>query len=535
MKNRFSASFNGITLLANDEKPAAVQFGSTEKPVSLISWNRPTPLSCELHFTEGVSLAFTLSNNTALARLSVSAELPPEASALRVPYSLSSGASVQQAEASRLHILTDKNVWELTAAEIARGALTFTPQNPGAVYAYFDSDKTFTFAAAASMSAATETAYISAVDHLKKHLTSAFAQHPAADGESAEQTVVSYVAAMAERGKFNEAVETVPAEFKKSSARTYFSAPYFDTLVEMSKSLQSQMQDFEAAVKDAAAAKTNGVFSIRNIADYMCMNPNSAAVRAVLGAAAGADYSDASVADAASILDCYVELHNKNEALAEILLPAAEKCVSAIERACELDDKNVVLSEKGAFIPVIQAAEAGSALLRYGRLVQEQKYVTGGRLIITSCLRESASFDLRTMGELYPIIVRNNPFYPHYEILAFDNGRAVWTWTCAESVRYENDNAGTITLSVDFPASQTHYLIISGINPFSSIYIYDLAFRTDPRFETYNSSGYVYQQNTRTLLLKSRHRSVTETIRLMYTQSAADRANAIVETDVTRQ
>ena len=43
-----------------------------------------------------------------------------------------------------------------------------------------------------------------------------------------------------------------------------------------------------------------------------------------------------------------------------------------------------------------------------------------------------------------------------------------------------------------------------------------MAFRTDPRFETYNSSGYVYKKSSETLLLKSRHKSQLEKVRLVY-------------------
>ena len=73
---------------------------------------------------------------------------------------------------------------------------------------------------------------------------------------------------------------------------------------------------------------------------------------------------------------------------------------------------------------------------------------------------------------------------------------------------------------VEFPEGDTHYIIIKGVSPFNSIYIYDMAFRTDPRFESYNSSGYVYKKSTNTLLLKSRHKSEFEKIRLVYRQPA---------------
>ena len=43
-----------------------------------------------------------------------------------------------------------------------------------------------------------------------------------------------------------------------------------------------------------------------------------------------------------------------------------------------------------------------------------------------------------------------------------------------------------------------------------------MAFRTDPRFETYNSSGYVYKADSQSLLLKSRHKTQIEKIRMSY-------------------
>ena len=47
-----------------------------------------------------------------------------------------------------------------------------------------------------------------------------------------------------------------------------------------------------------------------------------------------------------------------------------------------------------------------------------------------------------------------------------------------------------------------------------------MAFRTDPRFETYNSSGYVYKKSSETLLLKSRHKTEYEKVRLVYREPA---------------
>ena len=89
----------------------------------------------------------------------------------------------------------------------------------------------------------------------------------------------------------------------------------------------------------------------------------------------------------------------------------------------------------------------------------------------------------------------------------------MWAWTCARDISYEKESDDIINITIDFPESLTHYVIIKGIPHFTTIYIYNMAFRTDPRFETYNSSGYVYKSSTNTLLLKSRHKSKKEVIR----------------------
>ena len=70
------------------------------------------------------------------------------------------------------------------------------------------------------------------------------------------------------------------------------------------------------------------------------------------------------------------------------------------------------------------------------------------------------------------------------------------------------------TIVLDFPQGDSHYVIINGVAPFKSIEIYGLSFRTDYRFETYNSSGYVYDSKTNTLFLKYRHKAGTEIVNL---------------------
>jgi hypothetical protein len=73
-------------------------------------------------------------------------------------------------------------------------------------------------------------------------------------------------------------------------------------------------------------------------------------------------------------------------------------------------------------------------------------------------------------------------------------------------------------------------MILNNIEPFKSIEIYGMKFRTDPRFETYNSSGYIYNARTKTLFLKYRHKAETEIVKLIYKEEVIPEPTETTET-----
>lgn len=518
LKNKFNISFNGLSFSANDDNPLKAVIDNVERPVSLKTWKKLSPLSCELDFTNDIRIIYSISDEGPHAYLSTEAKLPFNVSKITVPYGFGVGTTVTEQSDNKIKVSSKKNAWELSAPKINRDGIVLTHRENLISYAFHDKTRSFTFDDALQIDTASETVYINNIENLKTNLINAFGQVQQ-DATVAEQEAVSYVAAMAEKGNFNEALDVVPQSFKRSALRTFLSAPYFDTLARINEPLQAQLKTYGEMIVRANESSYFDVFNVRFIADYMCMHPGSESVRSLLAHVAQADVSECSVQQVTGILNVYNELEAKNPELANILAPVAIRCVEKIQSSTALDEHSVTIAEKGTFLSVIQAVQAGDAVYRYGSIIKNPGYMAGGRLIINSYLKDSASFDLRTLGELYPVVVHNNTFYPHFEVLSFNNGKAVWAWTCASNISYQNDNQGTITLNIDFPLSYTHYLIINGIDQFQQIYIYDMAFRTDYRFETYNSSGYVYQNDFKSLLLKSRHKSQVEQIRLVYSQA----------------
>ncbi|MDR2210768.1 MAG: hypothetical protein LBO65_04775 [Spirochaetaceae bacterium] len=91
----------------------------------------------------------------------------------------------------------------------------------------------------------------------------------------------------------------------------------------------------------------------------------------------------------------------------------------------------------------------------------------------------------------------------------------LWAWTAATSIS-GNSAPGRTSIGVSFFPGETHYLIIRGIRPFRNIQINGINVPSDPQFERFDASGWIYSAAEQTLLVKLRHRSPTEQINVIY-------------------
>jgi hypothetical protein len=91
----------------------------------------------------------------------------------------------------------------------------------------------------------------------------------------------------------------------------------------------------------------------------------------------------------------------------------------------------------------------------------------------------------------------------------------VWAWTAASPVS-GTALPGRLDVAVNFPAGETHYMLIRGVRPFTRIQFNNVNFVSDPQFERYDSSGWSYSPSEQTLLIKIRHRLPTERISIIY-------------------
>ena len=139
-------------------------------------------------------------------------------------------------EGKKVLLNDKKNTWSFSADDVVDGYMIFAHKDSYTSYNIFDDTKSFTFDSLTTLAAAEGINYLNITTNFKNNLITSF-RASLSDNNFSEQAVVSYVAAMSEAGKYQQAVDDIPQSYKRSEQRTYLSAPYFNNLVNMNNIL----------------------------------------------------------------------------------------------------------------------------------------------------------------------------------------------------------------------------------------------------------------------------------------------------------
>ena len=514
LKNNMVVTYNGLNFFSDDQNSIKMLPAGKSKTqnLTLKNWAKRDDKGISLYFSDDVTLMFDLGDDEENAPLTVGISMPAEVETVFVPFNFAYNMKVQKDDGNRVVLNGKKNSWNFSTNQVEKGYIKFNGSEYTAHYALYTEEKKFSFDTITELALADETMYKNTVSTLTNNLISSF-KNVISENNFTEASAVAYVAAMGEKGRYQQAVEEIPSSYKKSNSRTYVSAPFFNNLSKMNATLEKELASNEIDFTNALTSNSVDVFTKDNVAAKLIISSNKTGTTELLKQAAAVDVEACTLAQVNGLLKTYVELKEYKSDYATLLAPVVEKCIEKITAACEYDGSILTLKENNQFLSVIQAVDIGVTLLRYGDISSQSVYQKAGRIIVNSYLAEGSAFDLRTLTTIYPLLAYNNWYYPHYVILEQDNN-LMWAWTCAKAITAEQNEESELNLSINFPEGEIHHVIFKGIPKFSNIYIYNMAYRTDPRFETYNSSGYVYKEEGNTLLLKSRHKSQIENVRM---------------------
>ena len=538
LKNTFQSTYKGLNLFADEQNPAIItKADGTIQEIKLQSWQQLDDSNFILNFDQDIALQFSVRGDGTHDFLSLEAQLPEDIESIALSYKPTSGYLVTEQTARRVIISSKNQQYEISAAEITPGYLVLNDKEQFATYSMFDPLNAFEFSMTTALPLSAETTFTETISKFKGDFIQLAAQ--SLSDSSTEQLVVAYVAAMAENRQYKEAINKIPSSLKTGSRRTYLSAPYFNTLVSMNASLVRHMENRASMISYALQQESLDIFTIQDLAEILCTMEGKDVVRELLAMPANSPSFNPTIAQAAGIINTYTRLHSLDAVLAQTLQPVLESCLATISAACSIENNVIRLEENEASLPILDSISVGMALVTYGQLTGNIDYKATGNLIVNSYITPEVSSNLYIMTELYPIVVPNNPYYPHIQIIANTAktgiDKPVWAWTIARDIGYVKNSSGDVTLTIDFPQGEINHSIINGIKPFRRIDIYDIAFRTDPKFESYNSSGYVYNAETQTMFLKSLHKVQRETVKLYYSAANTTTSQPTAQTEATAE
>lgn len=519
LQNTFQSTYKGLILFADDQNPAIItKTDGTTQETKIQSWQEIDKSSFILHFDQGIDLQFSVKGSGTDDYLTLEAQLPEGIETIALSYKPTSSYLVTEQTARRVIISSKTQQYEITAAEITAAHLVLSNKEQFATYSIFDPLQAFDFAMTRDLPLSAETTFTETINKFKSDFIQLASQ--ALSDTSTEQLVVAYIAAMAENRQYKEALNKIPSNLKTGNRRTYLSAPYFNTLASMNTSLVRHMENRSNMITYAIQQKSLDIFTIQDLAEVLCTLEGKDVVTKLLAMPASLPDFSPTVAQAAGIINTYTRLSSFDRTLAQNLMPVIEKSLETISAACFLENTLIRLEENEVSLPILDSISVGMALIAYGNLTGNMDYKATGYLIVNSYITPEVSSNLHIMTELYPIVVPHNTYYPHIKIVAnranSGNNKPVWAWTIAQNINYNKQSNGDVTITIDFPQGEINHSILNGIKPFRRIDIYDMPFRTDPKFESYNSSGYVYNAETQIMFFKSLHKAQRETIKLYY-------------------
>jgi len=355
-----------------------------------------------------------------------------------------------------------------------------------------------------------------------------------------EDVVVAFADEALVRGTYKAAVAAVSPAFLKGSVRSYESSVYLGDLDQAYRSLGSREREKLARISRQINEKSLDFLKEPRVFEYFAVRGNlnffdagADLVRSIDPAAIALDITP-------GILEGYTDwktyrpnVDNPFERLVDqACFVVSESLRRSVDSSGAQADR--VFSFYGNQGDTEFNLRLGKALMVYADAVQNDSWAGIGRSLVLSALSlgdasgavkaglllsdtaeisESGAQSALTTARLYRILSPID-YYPR----AIPIGAAVnsiWTWTAAGSVSASQEN-NVLDIAVNFPAGETHYMIIRGIRPFSKIQLYNMDFRTDPQFERYDSSGWSYIPQEQTLILKMKHHTETEHVKIFY-------------------
>lgn len=515
--------------------------GNNGVPVQVESWSRQDD-GFSLAFARGIRLVFSTEKRGDIDVLSLSAEIPSSFQRVAIPFRFARSARLEKHESLTL-VRSGKKLYSFPSAPLAQGdssAVRYLPLSRSSPTVYYQTwlpAKGISITELAALPGASRQARARSVERFAASALASFRSTLLLPNLS-EAVVASYVAEMGRIGMYRTAIESVPASFTSGQSRTWLTNTFFNSLERTWAGMISREREERVALSRKLTEGNPAIFEFPSLFTYLVDRGSAVLLPDVVRVASALEIASISPVQAAGILETILDARDMQSPHAVALEALSESAERRIISSFALVQDRLYMSKNGSLVDSLDTLRVATVLSRWGASDPKKEQWAGmSNLLVTSLLThlgEDGSLPVSLAlspetgerresivvseggfidpGRLYPHVVTGDTWYPHALSLSSVLGPGNWAWTSAKSVTVAKRSGDVLAITVGFPQGETHYMVIRGIKPFYRIQLYGMDFRTDPRFESYNSSGYRYNEDTETLFLKMRHKVEMEDI-----------------------
>jgi hypothetical protein len=368
-------------------------------------------------------------------------------------------------------------------------------------------------------------------------------------GRNDEDLVVAYGGEAVRRGNYKAAVSAVSSAFLSGSRRTYESSVYLGGMDQALRSFTNGEREKISRLSQQINEKSPDFLREPHVFEFLAVRGLASFIDDGVALILSVDPARVPLDLVPGVFEGYLDLRqyrsHEDNPFERLIDQACYTVSEGILRFEEIrrfsGDTREAAPAAGDWILVFRDSAAdiefnlrlGKALWLWAERLNHGEWAALGRSLIVSALSlvdgtGTAPAGLLLSGDgqidedpasrisaarLYRIL---NPgdYYPRPALIG-SGVNGIWAWTAASAVTAAQEN-NVLDISASFPAGETHYMMIRGVRPFTKLQLYNIDYPTDPQFERYDSSGWVYSAQDQILLLKMKHRAPVEHIRIFY-------------------
>jgi hypothetical protein len=508
------------------------------RPVSMIVSDR----SALFRLSGGAEISFSSQHNGGAPELQIRVDLPEGCQGLELPYRLLRSSRIRRSADGESHVIAGGTSYRFNGSTVdyARRLVILDLQEPAAFYGAVPEAEVIDPARFVLSEARDKRRYDEALNRWRERSFSLWAL--SAGGNPDEETIMAYLAESVPRGSYQSAVAAIPPDVSGGTQRSFMSSAYLGRMDQgLRSNLVYERENFSRLSGLIAEGSADFLKDIHVIEFLAVRGHGSLIDSGIVNSIKSVDPDmDLDPDLIPGILEGYMDwlfyrpnTDNPFEGLAD--------------QACVFLSEKIVAGYGGERILVFDRGQAdlefnsrlGAALTAYGESTGQELWAGIGRSLVLSVLAfvdetgtAPLTLSLSADGGIEPDAALNSArggalgsarIYRllrlgDYSARALSLGaNGVWTWTAASTATANfNQENNMLDISVAFPRGETHYMLIRGIQSFTQIQLYNIPYRTDPRFESYDSSGWAYSPSEQTLMVKMKHQLPTEHIQIYY-------------------